>query len=296
LCVAQQRERPPKPSPDLADVAYGPHERNVLDLWQAKSDSPTPLVVYIHGGGFRGGDKRSIRPELLVPAVKAGFSVAAINYRLSHQASYPAFMHDSARAIQYIRSRAAEWNLNPALMAATGGSAGAGISLWIGFHEDMADRSSPDPVRRQSTRLTAMGVLGAQTSYDPRVITRLISRTAALHPALAPFYGLTYAEYKAGNYGEQTLKQFKDASPITHLSAGDPPVFMYFTEANEPIPPDAKPGQGIHHPRFGAFLKKRMDSFGIECEIHHRDEYESNAQRRMYLQMLAFFKRHFGGQ
>ena len=44
-----------KPAPDLENVSYGPHERNVLDLWKAKSDAPTPLVVYIHGGGFRGG-------------------------------------------------------------------------------------------------------------------------------------------------------------------------------------------------------------------------------------------------
>ena len=54
-----------KPKPDLANVPYGPHERNVLDFWKAKSDMLTPLVVYIHGGGFRADDKGSVSPSLL---------------------------------------------------------------------------------------------------------------------------------------------------------------------------------------------------------------------------------------
>ena len=53
--LAQQRGA--KPQPNLADVNYGPHERNVLDLWLVKANEPTPLVLFIHGGGFRAGDK-----------------------------------------------------------------------------------------------------------------------------------------------------------------------------------------------------------------------------------------------
>src|SRR5206468_7883680 len=142
------------------------------DLWKVKSDRPTQLVVFIHGGGFRQGDKSLLAPGLLARCREAGISVAAINYRLSDQATFPAPMLDGARAVQYLRSRASEWNLDPRLIAATGGSAGAGISLWIGFHDDMADPRSGDPVGIQSTRLTCMGVLGAQSSYDPRFIQK----------------------------------------------------------------------------------------------------------------------------
>ena len=148
--------------PDVENASYGPHERNVLDLWKAKPQRPTPLVVHIHGGGFRAGDKSSLSPALLDLCLNAGISVATINYRLSQQAPYPAPMHDGARAIQFLRSKAKEWNLDARAIAATGGSAGAGISLWIGFHDDMADAKSADPVKRQSTRLSAMGVLAAQ--------------------------------------------------------------------------------------------------------------------------------------
>src|SRR5712692_5296382 len=87
--------------PDLQNVKYGPYERNVLDLWKATSGRPTPLVVYIHGGGFRQGDKASLSPLLLKLCLEREISVGAINYRLSQQAPYPAPMHDGARAIQF---------------------------------------------------------------------------------------------------------------------------------------------------------------------------------------------------
>src|SRR5581483_5280249 len=160
----------PKPPPDVADARYGPHERNVLDLWKAKADRPTPLVVFIHGGGFRSGSKENLAPGLLRRCLDAGISVAAINYRLTDQATFPAQMLDGARAVQFLRSKASEWNIDPTRVAATGGSAGAGISLWLGFHDNLADPKSDDPVARQSTRLTCMAVQGAQTSYDPHWI------------------------------------------------------------------------------------------------------------------------------
>src|SRR5687767_11512076 len=181
---AAGRDAPAKRAPDLANEKYGPHARNVLDLWKAKSDTPTPLVVFIHGGGFRGGSKEALRPALLEGLLAKGISVMAINYRLSPEVSFPAHYMDSARAIQFARSKAKEWNLDPKKVGATGGSAGAGTSLWIGFHDDMADPKSTDPVLRESTRLTCMAVIGAQSTYDPRVIKEWVGELAAKHPAL----------------------------------------------------------------------------------------------------------------
>ena len=62
----------PKITPDIANEHYGPHERNVLDLWKAKSDKPTPLVVYIHGGGYRAGSKESVNPALVSALLAKG--------------------------------------------------------------------------------------------------------------------------------------------------------------------------------------------------------------------------------
>ena len=55
--AAEKAPRDPPPVPTIADVRYGPHPRNRFDLWVPKSSRPTPLVLQIHGGGFRAGDK-----------------------------------------------------------------------------------------------------------------------------------------------------------------------------------------------------------------------------------------------
>ena len=283
------------PQPDVRDEKYGPHERNVIDLWQAKSDKPTPLVVFIHGGGFRGGDKSGVSPILLSRCLESGISVAAINYRLSQHAPFPAPMLDSARAIQHMRSRASEWNIDPKRIACTGGSAGAGISLWLGFHDDLADPKSDDPVARQSTRLICMGVLGAQSSYDPRVIKEWIGGRAHEHPALQPFFGLNDDELDS----PRAHKLYEEASAINYVTADDPPTFMFYNEPKGPLPDDAKPGQGIHHPNFGVELKKKLDPLKIECVLKHQDDYRAAkgpAQQQMHHEMVEFFQKYFDSE
>lgn len=272
----------PKPPPDLADFRYGPHERNVLDLWKAKSDTPTPLVVYIHGGGFRQGDKGSLSAGLLERLLRSGISVMAINYRLSPEVSFPAHYHDCARAIQFARMNAKKWNLDPGRVGATGGSAGAGTSLWLGFHDDLADPRNPDPVLRESTRLSGMAVTGAQSSYDPRDIARWVGVSAAEHPALLPFFGVKPEERDT----PRAHRVYEAASAINHLTRDDPPVYAYYSESRT-IPPNAKPGQGIHHINFGYRLKEKMDALGIECAVRHRDE---GAEQDP--EIAAFFLRH----
>lgn len=280
-----------KPTPDVRDAKYGPHERNVLDLWKAKSETPTPLVVYIHGGGFRAGDKSSLAPGLLKRCLGAGLSVAAINYRLSHHAPFPAPMLDGGRAVQFLRSKAKDWNLDPARVSATGGSAGAGISLWLAFHDDLAYPKADDPVARQSTRLTCAAVQGAQASYDPRWIKKVIGGRAHEHPALTPFYGLKADELDS----PKAHKLYEEASPINYLTRDDAPVFLFYSEPKGPLPADARPGQGIHHPKFGAALKEKMDPLGVECVLRHRDDYKGKPDA-LHREMVAFFVKHLGGR
>ncbi|MEP0844537.1 MAG: alpha/beta hydrolase [Phycisphaerae bacterium] len=298
LAVEAQQTRPragrnaaaTRPAPDVQDARYGPHERNVLDLWKARSPEPAPLLVFIHGGGFRGGDKSQVPLNVLAACLREGISVASINYRLSHQAPFPAPMLDGARAIQFLRLQAREWNLDPRRIAASGGSAGAGISLWIGFHDDLADPKSDDPVLRQSSRLACMAVNGAQCTYDPRWIRENIGAAAAAHPALLPFYGITEEEAES----QKAAKLYEQAAPITYLTRDDPPVWALYAEPDGPLPADAKPGAGIHHPKFGRYLKEKMDALGIECVVRHTDEFRSrrNARGGAEGEMVAFLVKH----
>jgi acetyl esterase/lipase len=207
----------------------------------------------------------------------------AINYRLSPEVAFPAHYLDCARAIQFARSRAKEWNLDPTRVASSGGSAGAGTSLWLGFHDDLADPTSSDPVLRESTRLACMVVFGAQSTYDPREIKRLIGGRAHEHPALEGFYGLKPDELET----EKAFKLYEQAAPINYLSAGDPPVYAFYNEPRGPLPADARPGQGIHHINFGTHLKEKMDALGIECIIRHADENPD-----LPAETIAFLKKH----
>jgi acetyl esterase len=282
---AQVKKSAARPAADLPNVPYGEHKRNVLDLWKAKSDKPAPLVVFIHGGGFRGGSKEALNPDLLDRCLKAGISVMAINYRLSPEVHFPAHYLDCARAIQFARHNAREWHIDPKRVAATGGSAGAGTSLWIGFHDDLADSKSTHPVLRQSTRLTCMAVLGAQSTYDPRVIKKIIGGRAHEHPALAGFYGLKDDELDT----PKAHKLYDLAAPINYLTADDPPVYAFYNEPKGPLPADAKPGQGIHHINFGTYLKEKMDALKIECVVRHQEEVAKN----LTTEMVEFFKKHF---
>lgn len=278
----EAQETPAKPAPDIANEHYGPHERQVLDLWKAKSGNPAPLIVYIHGGGFHAGSKETINPALLT-VLEHGVSVMAVNYRFSPEVTFPAHYMDCARAIQHARRHAREWNIDPARIGATGGSAGAGTSLWIGFHDDMADPQSADPVLRESTRLSCLAVFGAQSTYDPHVIREWVGEAAARHPALEGFYGLRTDQFDT----PEAREVFKKAAAITHLTKDDPPVYAFYNEPRGPLPADAKPGHGIHHINFGIKLKEQMDALGIECVVRHADEKINPGP-----EIAGFFLRH----
>lgn len=245
-----------RPEPDVRDEHYGPHERNVLDLWRAKSESPTPLVVFIHGGGFLTGSKDYAKAGLVNGCLKQGISVAAINYRYSSQSPFPAPFHDAARAVQYLRHKAKDWNLDPARFGATGGSAGGGMSLWLAFHDDLADPASADPVCRQSTRLQAVFAVAAQCSYDPRWIRENIGGKAHEHAALVKLYG--------DADGEKLHALYDEAAAIRHLTKDDPPVALTYESDDPPV---GSAGPDIHNVKFGRILKAEMDKHGIPCEL-----------------------------
>ncbi|HVX16084.1 MAG TPA: alpha/beta hydrolase [Pirellulales bacterium] len=304
LARAQQKEnekQKPKPAtnaqaePTYADVSYGPAARNVLDFYQAAGDQPAPLLIYIHGGGFVAGDKRQgISPVMIQVLKQAGVHFAAINYRFvdGKEVLFPTPQLDGARAVQFLRSKAGAWKIDPKRLACFGGSAGAGISLWIGFHDDLADPDNADPVLRQSTRISAVGSIGGQPTYDPIKIRELIGGRAWEHPSIVKVYGLKNID-EALHPTPAQQRLYDESSAITWLTKDDPPVFMVYNEADGPLPADAKPGQGIHHPNFGRMLKERMDELGIENVFVNQSADKDKAQDANR-QMLEFLRRHLG--
>jgi len=250
--------------PTLADVSYGPHARNVLDFWRAPSSRPTPLVIYIHGGGFTAGDKSGARREALVQAcLDAGVSVAAINYRyLAADAPMPEVLHDCARAVQFIRSQADAWNLDRTRFAAYGGSAGAGVALWLAFHDDFADPSSPDRVRRESSRLACAGGASPQASYDPlrwyeMFGEEVVNCYAATYRSPALF-GFATDEALRSPAGQAVRAE---CDLLSLISKDDPPVFL---DANGRSLALTSTNNLLHHPLHARRLYELCRERGVK--------------------------------
>ena len=256
------------PKPTEANVRYGEHERHVLDFWKAESSAPTPLVFIIHGGGWVGGSKeRAERFADIDTLLKAGISVVSINYRLIKRdaavdtsPAVKAPLHDAARALQFVRSKAAEWNLDKSRVGAAGGSAGACSSLWLAFHDDLADPKSADPVARESTRLTCAAVTGPQTTLDPAQMKEWTPNSTYGGHA----FGLkTFAEFLAAR--EKILPLIAEYSPYALVSSDDPAIYMTFS-----APPAIGQNQKdpTHTANFGVKLAEHCATKGVAAEVN----------------------------
>jgi acetyl esterase/lipase len=267
-------KKPPVPPvpPTAAGVAYGPLERQVLDFFQAKSDRPTPLVFCIHGGGWSGGDKSSYYGGVK-NYLDNGVSVVTINYRLMAQANaqkvtppVKAPLEDAARALQFVRSKSAEWNVDKKRIGATGGSAGGASSLWLAFHDDMADPKSDDPVARESTRLYCAAVNGAQVSLDPKEVRGWL-----------PNY--TYGAHAFGLKGLDDVEKqrdklagwIKEYSPIAHVTRDDPPIGLYYGGVKGAKVGESHPDP-THSPILGLKLAEKLRATGVEVTFHSNTE------------------------
>ena len=166
------------------DIAYddiATDDTQSFDLFLPDTVGSHPLVIYIHGGGFIGGDKSSMyqvgaRLDELGFFLDNGLACVSINYRLLPSPSSPDLgteqegvikcLNDSKRALQFIRYYSDALRIDPEKVAVYGGSAGAGTSLWIGMKDDMAEVASSDPMLEMSTRVCAVSVKGTQCTYD----------------------------------------------------------------------------------------------------------------------------------
>lgn len=274
-------------APTQANVAYGPHERNILDFYKAKGDGPRPLLVYIHGGGWTGGDKKQ-DPKGFQPYLDKGISYAAINYRLTPDNPLPAPVHDAARAIQFIRTKAAEWNIDTKYIALTGGSAGACTSMWLLLHDDLADPKATDPVLRESTRVCAAAVNAGQVSIDPKVCEEWLGPNVLKHRMINMAVGEKTIEGALANY-EKHRPLYVEFSAYNHVDGKDPPLLM--TYGADMTLPSKDAGHGIHHPVYGVKLKEKSDKLAHECHLLipgvSKSEKYANANEFLMAKLLA---------
>ncbi|MCO4747657.1 MAG: alpha/beta hydrolase [Proteobacteria bacterium] len=300
----------------LRDAHYGPHgERTSMDVFLPPT-GPTaaPVVMFIHGGGFRAKDKTDIggRESVVVGYLEQGIAVASINYRFrsdggSETVVEPAWdckgtaadndgcrldviYRDGARAVQYLRYRSEDLNLDPTRMAAWGRSAGSQIATWVALVPDLAVADHPDPVLRESTRLQVVGHTNSQVTGPSHLWPDLVEIQPADASSTCDNVALwmrlgeeeptgyndalqSYVDDLYDSPGGQDLLRIVDFLEL--LDADAPPFITtspvrdHTCEQLTAMSDDELRGNLVHHPRHGEPLYQRcLDENGpSECAI-----------------------------
>lgn len=286
-------------------IPYGPHDENLFDIYLPASENPTPLLIYIHGGGFTGGSRTGAveNPDLVLPFLAEGVAFASIDYRLLEDFDEEGVikpLSDSARAVQFIRYHAAQLNVDPGNVILMGGSAGAGTSLWIGFNDDMADRGNPDPVLRQSTRVRAVIALASQATYDigkwSTVVFEeyeldllMLADALNLSQRLLDFYAIRDIE----DFDSPEILEYRARVDMLDLMDENDPPF-YVQNDLEPAGPNAPPlsvNLAFHHANHARTLSERADEVGLEHVAYMKALMIADPSGE---DSLDFALRHFG--
>lgn len=254
--------------PTYANISYGSQQRDTLDFWQAPNPGPRPVLVYIHGGGFVGGDKNQFQRSLAQTLLARGVSCASINYPFLQDAPIQDILHHAARAVQFIRSKSDAWNVDTTHIAAMGQSAGAGTSLWLNTHDDLANPKSDDPVLRESSRVVCCLLIDTQATYD---LTRWESFLGPTNPAftspneIPSFYHVAAADLTTPT-GKAILHE---CDMLSWISKDDGPV-MIQTNSDDSTPHDRN--HLLHHPKHADEISKACEKAGVPCQVLGRKQ------------------------
>ncbi|MEM1296523.1 MAG: alpha/beta hydrolase fold domain-containing protein [Verrucomicrobiota bacterium] len=215
----------------LSDLDYAGNEnpKQKLDLYLPKNggDGPLPVVCWIHGGGWKGGDKRNA--SKITRLVSSGtYAGVSIGYRLSHEAQWPSQIHDCKAAIRWIRANAEEHNLDPNRIAVWGSSAGGHLVAMLGVsHQVDGLEGEIGPHTDQSSEVTCV-----VDYYGP---TELLTMND--HPSKIDHNAANSPEsLLIGGAIQENQDQANNASPISHVSADDEPILIVHGTKDELVP------------------------------------------------------------
>jgi acetyl esterase/lipase len=204
-----------------------------LDLYLPADDAPAPVVVFLHGGGWRLGSRhtagpayRGADPTPFEQVAQAGIAVASVDYRLSGEAVWPAQLHDAKAAVRWLRERADELGIDPDRIAAWGESAGGHLAELLGLTTDDAALEGDVGVAGRSSAVSAVAAW-----YAPSDIAEVAPDTGA-DPADA-----TTREAQLLGAAPSTVPDVAaQASPLTHVSAGAAPFLLLHGRADRFVP------------------------------------------------------------
>lgn len=219
--IADIRAPTPEDIEVTSDVEYGRvgDRALLLDLYRPKEMAKSaPGLIFIHGGGWKGGKKEDYRYYANWFAHR-GYVVACVSYRLLDEATYPAAVQDVKCAVRWMRANADKYHIDPNKIGVVGGSAGGHLALMIGYSSDDPDLEGNGGHKGISSRVQAVVDL-----YGP---TDLTTDFALDKKALLNFIGKPFAEAK---------ELYRQASPIMHVSKDDPPTLILHGTIDQVVP------------------------------------------------------------
>jgi len=222
---------PPLPTNVAAhrDLAYGERgERNTLDLYLPKSESPLPLLIWIHGGGWQAGSKAGGGPGMFL--LERGYAVASINYRLSSQATFPAQIEDCKAAIRFLRANAKKHNLDADHFGVWGSSAGGHLVALLGTSGDVTDLEGDGANKNVSSRVQAVCDF-----FGPTDFTLMNKQTVVKGPIDHDSPMSPEAKLIGGAVQENKSKAAK-ANPLTYATSDDAPVLIVHGDKDPLVP------------------------------------------------------------
>jgi len=266
------------------DVAYlNEDARQSIDIYyDVDAAEPLPLVIYLHGGAFVGGEKEhafEYAEELVRTLMVDGYAVASVGYRLFDEVDTEGVlkpMNDARYALQFLRYYSESFNIDPDRVVLYGVSAGAGTAAWLNFTDDMADPDADDPVLGESTRPQGALLIETQGTYD---IGRwgtdifidynlnIMGAAAALglEQMLMNFYGMSTLD---AFESEEILDYRAEVDLLSLYTADDAPIFVsnVFSENVGPI--DFNNFDLFHHPNHARELMERGEEIGAEQVVY----------------------------
>jgi hypothetical protein len=266
-----------------SDISYGDDTANTFDIFMPESTAPTPLVIFIHGGGFTAGDKQSKYnaggAEEIRQVLSAGAAYASINYRLLSTSidtdGVIKPLGDSRRALQFIRYYAQSLNVDPAKIVAYGNSAGAGTAVWLATADEFADSNASDPMLTQSSRILAAGAIETQGTYDlvkwetvvftdfGITLDGLVSSMPSLTQRLLNFYGITVQD----DLFTPTIASYRaDVDMLGLMDVSDAPLWINNSKRSALAP--TTQGELLHHPLHAKALLDQAQAVGLENVIN----------------------------
>ncbi len=230
----QRRPQGPPPLPEgvraLRDIEYVPGggKAQSLDLYLPTSDRPTPLILWIHGGGFRAGDKRQCPATAFT---RRGYATASLNYRLSGQAVFPAAIEDCKAAVRWLRAHAKEHNLDADHFGAWGSSAGGHLVALLGTSGGVKQLEGNGGHPDFSSRVQAVCDWFGPTDFLQMEAHALTPGRPFNHDAVDSPESLF-----VGGAIQENKEKVRAANPITYVTPDDPPFLIMHGDRDPLVP------------------------------------------------------------